>query len=253
MHAANPGTPPKWARPYLLISGGLVVAGAMTAVLRLPAPSATVWLEASLVSCTTLLLVAASWHFSRRANVPHQLSALRWGLGTGAILGLLWIAEIAFNNLTPHSISTASARGVLDNTTWAIVGVITVVAAAHVAVAIGDWSVAVHAGIWSGVGSGLGAGAGGALLLALARHSVEHDPLMLAEWRDRAPTIDLPNYVTQETMAGVGLHIWALGIVQGTLLGILAALPASVVLAVRRHRLAVLDPGPGRANRAPTE
>jgi hypothetical protein len=46
MPAATSGARPKWVRPYLLVSGGLVVVGALTAVVRLPAPDATVWLEA---------------------------------------------------------------------------------------------------------------------------------------------------------------------------------------------------------------
>ena len=123
----------------------------------------------------------------------------------------------------------------LDNATWAIVAVITVVAAARVATVTGRWRCGVRAGVWSGVGSGLGAGVGGALLLCFLRPFVERDPLMLAEWRDRAPDLNLSAYVTRETMAGVGGHVWVLGVAQGALLGALAAGAAMVLVPIRRR------------------
>jgi hypothetical protein len=140
--------------------------------------------------------------------------------------GSLWLAEIAFNNLTPHSVSTAAARGVLDNATWAAVGIGTVGATAGVTARTGRWQSGLRTGVWSGVGSGLGAALGGALLLALFRPSVENDPLMRTEWRQRGLAIDLSVYVTRETMAGVGAHLWVLGITQGALLGLIASMVA---------------------------
>jgi hypothetical protein len=83
--------------------------------------------------------------------------------------------------------------------------------------------------VWSGVGSGLGAALGGAVLLAFLRSFVEDDPLMLTEWRQRGHGVDLAVYVTRETMAGVGGHLWVLGVVQGALLGVIGS---SVVMPV---------------------
>jgi hypothetical protein len=78
---------------------------------------------------------------------------------------------------------------------------------------------------------------GGALLLGFARSFVQRDPLMLAEWRDRTPDLDFAAYVTRETMAGVGGHVWVLGVAQGALFGALGAAAAIVLVAVRRRRL----------------
>lgn len=226
---------PGWVLPFLVVSVGLVALGAVTAAIRLPTADATVWLEAVTMGGSAMVLLAVAWWLTSRPGVPDRRVVLAWGLGTGAILGVLWIAEIAFNNLTPHSISTASARGVLDNATWAIVGVVTVVVAARVAAATGRWRCGVRAGVWSGVGSGLGAGVGGALLLGFGRPFVERDPLMLAEWRDRAAYVRVSVYVTRETMAGVAGHVWVLGVAQGALLGVLGATAAMILVAVRRR------------------
>ena len=237
---------PAWVRPIVAATGALVAAGAVVAAFRLPAADSTVWLESLAVAGSTVVLIAVTWWLTGRAAVPDRRIVLTWGLGSGLVLGGLWIAEIGFNNLTPHSVSTAGARGVLDNVTWALVGVVTVVAAIAVTVRTGRWRSGLRAGVWSGVGSGLGASLGGALLLAFLRPFVERDPLMRTEWRQRGPGIDLATYVVRETMAGVGGHLWVLGVAQGALLGVIAALTTAGVMwsrtAIRQPR-AVSDAG----------
>jgi hypothetical protein len=225
-----------WLRPFLVLSGGLIFVGVGTAAVRVPVQDITVWFEAVVVAGSTLVMVALSWWLAGRPGVRDGRVVLAWGLGSGAFLGALWIAEIAFNNVTPHSVSTAAARGVLDDLTWAIVGVVTAVAAGRVTAVTGRWRSGIRTGAWSGVGSGLGAGVGGALLVGFLRPLVERDPLMVAEWRERSSTLDLSVYVTRETLAGVGGHIWVLGLVQGVLLGALAAAVVTGSGAVRRHR-----------------
>lgn len=219
-----------WVRPALVAVGGLVAAGALVAAIRLPVRDSTVWAESLAVAGSVIVLVAVAWWLAGRAGAPDRGLVLGWGLGSGLVLGGLWILEIGFNNLTPHSVSTAGARGVLDNVTWALVGVVTVVVAVAVTVRTGRWRSGLRAGVWSGVGSGLGAALGGALLLALFRTSVEDDPLMRDEWRRLGGGVGLPAYVARETMAGVGGHLWVLGVAQGALLGLLASLVAVAVV-----------------------
>jgi hypothetical protein len=225
---------PGWVRPALAAAGGLTAAAAVVAVVRLPVGDSTVWVESLVVAGSTVALVAVTWWLTGRADRRDQRLVLTWGLGSGLVLGGLWIAEIAFNNLTPHTVSTAGTRGVLDNVTWAVVGAGTAVAAGAVTARTRRWRSGVRAGIWSGVGSGLGAALGGAVLLASFRSSVEDDPLMYDEWRQRSYGLDLSVYVTRETMAGVGGHLWVLGLAQGALLGLIAS---SVVIAVIRYRV----------------
>lgn len=228
---------PGWGRPSLATAGGLVAFGSVLAAFRLPINDSTVWLEAMAVAGSAVVLVAVAWRLLSRTGVADRRLVLTWGLGSGWVLGGLWIAEIAFNNLTPHSLSTATARGVLDNVTWAIVGVVTAAAAVRVTARTRRWRSGLRTGAWSGVASGLGASTGGALLLGFLRPSVERDPLMLTEWQHRAPGVDLSTYVTQETMAGVFGHLWVLGLAQGALLGLIAALLTAVAGRLWTNRL----------------
>jgi hypothetical protein len=103
-------------------------------------------------------------------------------------------------------------------------------AAVRVTVRTRRWRSGLRAGVWSGVASGLGAALGGAILLAFLRPYVERDPLMLSEWKQRGSGSDLATYVTRETLAGVGGHLWVLGIVQGALLGLIAAVLTATVI-----------------------
>lgn len=227
------GVRPDWVRPALVAVGGLTVCAVLLTAVRLPVPDPIVWSEALAVAGSAVALIVSTWWLVGRADASDRHVVLAWGLGCGLVLGGLWIAEIAFNNLTPHTVSTPAARGVLDNATWAVVAVVTTCTAAAAAARTGRWRSGLRTGVWSGVGSGLGAALGGALLLSVFRSSVENDPLMRAEWRQRGPGIDLSVYVTRETMAGVGAHLWVLGVIQGALLGLIAS---TLTLAVIRSR-----------------
>src|SRR3954447_9367801 len=173
--------PPGWWRAALLVPAGLVVGGVLLTAGRLPAVDPTVWLETALIAVSTVLLVAVACWLITRAAVPDRRIVLTWGLGSGTVLGLLWMSEIAFNNLAPHAVATPAARGVLDNLTWAIVGGVTMAAAARVTLRTGRLRCGIRTGAWSGLASGLGAAAGGALLLAFLRAFVQSDPLMIDE------------------------------------------------------------------------
>jgi hypothetical protein len=235
MRAVDPR--PVWSRPALVAVGGVVALALLVAAARLPSGDPTVWREALAVAGSAVALVVVAWWLTGRTAPPDRDVVLGWGLGSGFLLGALWMAEIAFNNLTPHAVSTAGTRGVLDNLTWAIVGVGTIAVAVAATVRTRRWRSGLRAGVWSGVGSGLGAALGGAVLLAALRPFVERDPLMLAEWQQRGAGTDLATYVTRDTMAGVGGHLWVLGIAQGALLGLVAALLTTAALRLRRTSL----------------
>lgn len=198
-----------------------VLAGVAAAVL--PKSNVLVWAEASVVAVSAILLAIGVWWLSRRSDVPDQSLVRRLGLGVGLFLGGVWIVEIGLNNLTPPSWATAATRGVLDNAVWAFVGLATAGFAAFAASTTGRFRTGLRVGVWSGVGSGVGAALGGALLLAFFRWSVERDPLMMSEYARLGAGFDFPAYVTKETMAGVGGHLWVIGVAQGALLGAIGA------------------------------
>ncbi len=225
---------PSWPRTVVTGCGGALAIVSVTAAARLPAFDPAVWGVTGATALSTLVLVAVVRWLTSRHGVAHSRLVLGWGLGSGLVLGVLWMAEIGFNNLVPPSVSTAGSRSVVDNGTWAIVAVATFAVVVVVTARTRSWRCGVRAGAWSGVGSGLGAGLGGAFLLAFLRGFVERDPLMRAEWLHRAPGTDLATYVTRETMTGVAGHLWILGAAQGVLLSMIAA--TLTALAVRRIR-----------------
>jgi hypothetical protein len=219
------GAPPSWPRWVVAVGGGLLAVLVIVAVVRLPEPDSGVWMVSGLTAVSAVVLACAVWWLTGRPDVVDRRMVLDWGLGSGLVLGGLWMAEIAFNNLAPLSVATGPNRGVVDNVTWAIVGLGTIAVAVAVTARTGRWRSGLRAGAWSGVGSGLLASLGGAVLLAFLRSFVERDPLAQAEHAERAAAMNFATYVTRETMAGVFGHLWVLGLVQG---GILAALAAGL-------------------------
>jgi hypothetical protein len=219
-----------WPRLVIAVGCGVLALLLVVAVLRLPAPDTTVWALAIVTATSSVVLAWAVWWLTGRRHVADRRLVLDWGLGSGLVLGALWMAEIAFNNLVPPSVATASTRGVVDNATWAVVGVVNVGVVVAVTARTRRWRSGLRAGLWSGLGSGLGASLGGAVLLAFLRSFVERDPLMRAEHAQRAAGVDFATYVTRETMAGVFGHLWVLGIVQGAVLALIAAALTRMVI-----------------------
>lgn len=224
---------PSWPRWIVAATAAALALFVVLAVLRLPDPGTGLWALAAITAGSSIVLAACVWWLLSRRALRDGRLVLEWGLGSGLVLGALWMAEIAFNNLAPPSVATAGNRGVVDNATWAVVAVATFAVVASVAVRTRRWRSALRAALWSGIGSGLGAALGGAILLAFFRGSVERDPLMQGEHTLRAPSMAMSTYVTRETMAGVFGHLWVLGVVQALLLGLLAA---TIVRVLRRER-----------------
>jgi hypothetical protein len=225
----------RWMWLVSVAAAELVVVAVLllVAALAVPHSDATVWFESAVVAGSALVLagVLRAWP-GRRSGADRRLVVV-WGLGSGSLLGVSWMAEIGFNNLAPRSLATAGVRGVVDNTTWVVVVVVTVVVSAMVTARTRRWQSGLRAGMWSGLGSGIGAALGGGVLLAVLRVRVEQDPLMLEEWHARAVDTDLAVYVARETLAGVGGHLWVLGLAQGALLGLLAGAATAIVVRSR--------------------
>lgn len=212
-----------WPRLSVAGCGGAIAVLVVVAAARLSVLDPMLWALVTVTAVSAIALASMVWWLVGRRGVGDRRLVLGWGLGSGLVLGGLWMAEIGFNNLAPPSVATASNRGVVDNVVWAIVGAVTIAAVVVVTARTRRWRSGLRAGVWSGVGSGLGASLGGAVLLAFLRGFVERDPLMRAEHLQRAPGMDFATYVTRETMAGVFGHLWVLGIAQGALLAAVAA------------------------------
>lgn len=82
----------------------------------------------------------------------------------------------------------------------------------------------VQAGFWSGTVSGLVACLMGLVLVVVLLQLVINDPVSMQEWNELGNTSgasDVATYFAYETLAGAFLHLVVLGVIMGTLLGII--------------------------------
>jgi hypothetical protein len=182
-----------------------------------------------------LTLVAAGF-FGRR-SARREGSRLGVLAAAGLLLGLLWTAEIAINNVAAPPVPQ---RDVIDNLFWAAVAVGVFAIAAWASWRDGRVSSGISAGLWSGTASGLVACCTALLLIVFGMTLITHDPVNIAEWATRgagsgAP--DMASYYAFETMAGALMHLLVLGVLMGALLGAAggaAGKLAALLLAGRR-------------------
>lgn len=146
---------------------------------------------------------------------------LRTSVIVGAVLGLLWVIEINYNNLLTPPVDV---RDPVDNVFWAAIALGIFVLALLSAWRTRSFLKGIQSGFWSGTVSGLIACLMGQLLVVFLISLVTHDPLSIQEWNDLGASSGAPNittYFAYETLAGAFLHLFVLGIVMGVLLGLL--------------------------------
>lgn len=173
----------------------------------------------------------------RSTTRPDVAAARRLGSRGGVALGILWVIEISFNNFVPPDISTPAARGIVDNSIWALIAASMVLLAATNTYSTRRFIAGVRAGFWSGLVSGLMACLMGLLLIVFWLQFVLRDPLSVQEWAERhtasgAP--DMATYFAYETLSGALLHLVVLGIIMGVLMGLIGGGIGNGVAALRR-------------------
>ena len=196
-----------------------------------------------------LLLLAAAvalWLFRRRAVRRKDSTPDGRAILIGLVLGLLWAIEIGINNFIAPPLP---ARDIIDNLFWAAIALAILALALWRARQTGSLLRAVEAGAWSGFASGLVACLAALAMIVFGMGFITSDPLNLAEWSGRFSTITAPtmaDYFAYETFAGAFGHLLVLGIVMGSLLGLVGgvlvkgiyrvALPLRQTQPPRRHK-----------------
>jgi hypothetical protein len=136
-------------------------------------------------------------------------------------LGLLWVAEIAMNNVLEPALPL---RDYLDDAFWAAVAVGTL---AGVAVAArGPLRVAAAAawGSWSGLASGSVACLTALLFTVFGMGFIVGDSVDKQEWAAQGPGSGYSGitvYWAHQSLVGAVLHLLVLGLLQGVALGAL--------------------------------
>jgi hypothetical protein len=162
------------------------------------------------------------------------------GIWIGIVTGLLWVAEISFNNFVDPLISTGHARFYVDNGIWALIVLVILATAIKSAFNAGKIAAGVRVGLWSGLISGIIACLLGLSLILFWMKFLLRDPLNISEYAFRAkgaPESRMAAYFAYETMAGSLGHLFALGIGMGLILGLLGGLVGGAFAKMARKSL----------------
>jgi hypothetical protein len=169
-----------------------------------------------------LLLAAfgATWFITRTARRDEAPAALDRITLPGLALGLLWTIEIGINNFVAPPLP---GRDTLDNSFWALIALGILIASVVAAYSSGRLKNGIAVGTWSGFASGAVACVTGLALIVFGMSLLLSDPVNLAEWANRAKGSTAPtmaSYFAFETLAGAFLHLVALGVGMGFVLGV---------------------------------
>ncbi|MGE5072145.1 MAG: hypothetical protein ACM3MF_01845 [Anaerolineae bacterium] len=171
-------------------------------------------------ACVVLLIAAGLlWFYRRRASRGAFGPGFQRLLEAGALLGLMWVIEIAINNILAPPLP---ARDIIDNLFWALIALILFGLSIFYAYRANSVSRGLQAGIWAGSISGLIACSAALILVVFGMQLLLNDPLNVAEWSsDRLVTSapSMASYFAFETLAGALSHLVLLGLIMGALLG----------------------------------
>jgi hypothetical protein len=169
-----------------------------------------------------LLLAAlgATWRLTRTARRDAAPAALDRMTLWGLVLGLLWTVEIGINNFAAPPLP---GRDTLDDSFWALIALGILIASAIAAYSSGRFKAGLAVGTWTGFASGAVACLTALALVIFGMSLLLSDPVNLTEWANRAKGSTAPtmaSYFAFETLAGAFLHLVALGVGMGFVLGV---------------------------------
>ncbi len=214
------------ARLSLLVGFALAILLVLAILARYPGEPAFAFRHLAAGGAALLALIAFGVWIGVRgvgARGMEASAALGRGLWLGCLCGLLWVVEIGFNNFVSPEVSTAQARGVVDNGIWAAVALLILGVAVRCAYETRRVAIGLQAGYWCGLVSGLMASLMGLLLVVVWMGFLLRDPLAIQEYAERglaSGESDFAAYVAYETMPGAVLgHFLVLGVGMGAALG----------------------------------
>lgn len=156
----------------------------------------------------------------RRGSLGREyMTAVASSTRVGAILGVLWIAEIALNNIVAP---LEPARHRWDNVFFAVIALSMFVDTAIRSFRGNKLSLGIRVGSWLGLISGLVACCAGLSLVVFGMRFLLADPYNVIEFAQRgALEPNMATYLAFETMPGAFLHLFLVGLAMGSILGTL--------------------------------
>jgi hypothetical protein len=133
----------------------------------------------------------------------------------GLWIGLLWTAEICYNNILHAGLPL---RDRVDDAFWLLVATLVAVTAWKRGASLRHM---VRRGLWIGAASGVVACTTALAFVVFALTAVTTDPLSQQEWASSRSLghASQQAYFAYQTMAGAVLHLVVLGVVMGSLIG----------------------------------
>ena len=155
----------------------------------------------------------------RRGSFGREyLKAVASSTGVGALLGVLWICEIALNNIVAP---LEPARLRWDNLFFAVIAFSMLVYAAVGSHRERSVSQGLCVGSWLGAISGLVACWAALVLVVFGMRFLLADPYNVIEFAQRGEhEPDMATYLAFETMPGAFAHLFLPGLTMGSVLGI---------------------------------
>ena len=145
----------------------------------------------------------------------------RRNVALGLCFGLLWTIEISINNLVRPELPL---RDNIDNTFWAIIALLILITAIRDAYQANKFLYGIKSGFWSGLTSGAIACLTALIFVVFGMKYLLMDPVNIKEWTDIKATENSPGmdvYFAYQTFAGAIMHLFILGAIMGSLLGII--------------------------------
>ena len=209
-----------------LLSIAMLLVGGMVLATLLRYPSVREHLKLGLIGLA-LVCVAATLTFFLGSGPLFAAEGKKIGVHVGVLTGLMWVAEISFNNFVDPRISTGGNRFYVDNSFWAAIALVILITSFATASKCHKISAGVRVGLWSGYISGTISCLMALSLVLFGMRFLLRDPINIEEYATRAsgaPSFGMASYFAYETMAGALAHLFVLGIVMGLLLGLLGGL-----------------------------
>jgi hypothetical protein len=136
-----------------LLSIAMLLVGGMVLATLLRYPSVREHLKVGLVGLA-LVCVAATLTFFLGSGPLFAAEGKKIGVHVGVLTGLMWVAEISFNNFVDPRISTGGNRFYVDNSFWAAIALVILITSFATASKCHKISAGVRVGLWSGYISG---------------------------------------------------------------------------------------------------
>jgi hypothetical protein len=152
----------------------------------------------------------------------------------GFLFGILWLAEILINNLIHPGLPMRSSIG---NIIFSVIAVLIFINSLRDTYQTDIFIDGLKAGFWSGLASGAVACFTALIFIVFGMKYIVLDPLKLEQWAKLEETSGYPGmavFYAYRNFSGAITHLFVLGAMMGSLLGIFGGLAGKILIIIRK-------------------